>query len=320
MRLKRKVAFVTGGGGEIATTIAQRFLENGASVVLFDIDGAQLKKVSDTFTSDKQHLATLIGDVRKLDEVEKAVAETEKRFGGIDILVNCAGVLKHLPIDELAVADWDRVIGINLTGTYITCKAVVPGMKARKAGHIINISSLGGRTGRPGVADYAASKAGVIGIAQTLARELGAFNITVNSIAPGPLAGQMTSQIPPEKLKILLNNARASPPGDDGRHCLRGGVPGQRRGRLDHRRSSRCERGIFIYSTTPEGLPGDVPEECLPFPYGKIRALTEPAAFPGEFRNMPKARKPRDGAVTNKNRNALIHSIFLLHWNSQILF
>lgn len=208
MRLKGKVAFVTGGGGEIATAVAKRFLENGAAVALFDIDGALLKKSRDVIADDTGRLATLAGDVRNLDAVAKAVAETEARFGGVDILVNCAGVLKHMPIDELPVADWDRVIGINLTGTYIACKAVVPGMKARQAGRILNISSLGGRTGRPGVGvDYAASKAGVTGIAQTLARELGAFNITVNAIAPGPLAGRMTNQISPEKLKILMGNA-----------------------------------------------------------------------------------------------------------------
>ncbi len=208
MRLERKVAFVTGGGGEIAAAIAGRFLEHGAAVALFDVNSALLQKVSNVLGGERRRLTALTGDVRDLEAVERAVAETEKLFGGIDVLVNCAGVLDHMPIDQLPVAAWEKVIGINLTGTFVACKAVVPGMKARSAGHIINISSLGGRTGRPGVGvDYAASKAGVIGLTQTLARELGTFNITVNSIAPGPLRGQMTSQLEPEKLKVLLSNA-----------------------------------------------------------------------------------------------------------------
>ena len=207
MRLKNKVAFITGGAGDIAIATAKKFIPEGASIVLFDIDESLMKERSGNLSAGN-NLLTVAGDVTKLEDLERAVELGEQRFGRIDILVSCAGVLKHMPIDELSLESWNRVIGINLTGTYLTCKAVVPKMKKQKYGRIVTISSLGGRTGRPGVGiDYAASKAGVIGITQTLARELGSYNITVNSIAPGPLDGRMNNSVAPEKRAVLLGNA-----------------------------------------------------------------------------------------------------------------
>ena len=207
MRLKDKVALITGGSGDIATSIAEQFLKNGGSVVLFDINDQELAAVKEKLSAGSAVL-TVTGDVRDLADLQRAVALAEKEFGKLDILVTCAGVLKHLPIDQLSLDDWDRVIGINLTGTYLACKAVVPGMKRRGYGRIVTISSVGGRTGRPHVGvDYAAAKAGLVGMTMCLARELGTHNITVNSIAPGPLGGRMTSQLPPENLKALISTA-----------------------------------------------------------------------------------------------------------------
>ena len=207
MRLKGKVALITGGSGEIATSIAEKFLNNGASVVLFDVNDKELKAVQEKLAA-RGPVLTLAGDVRSLGDLQRAVALAESEFGSLNILVTCAGVLKHMPIDQQSQDDWDRVIGINLTGTYLACKAVVPGMKARGAGRIVTISSVGGRTGRPHVGvDYAAAKAGLVGMTMCLARELGPYNITANSIAPGPLAGRMTSQLPPENLKALISTA-----------------------------------------------------------------------------------------------------------------
>jgi NAD(P)-dependent dehydrogenase (short-subunit alcohol dehydrogenase family) len=207
MRLKNKVALITGGGGDIAMAVAGKFLLEGASVVLFDIDGKQLQAAAEKLGAFGA-LETVAGDVRRLTDLSGAVDLAERRFGKLDVLVTCAGVLKHMPIDQLTEADWNRVVGINLTGTFLACKAAVPAMKKNGGGRIVTISSVGGRTGRPHVgADYAASKGGVIGMTQSLAKELGEYGINVNSIAPGPLAGQMTAQLPPENLKTLIGNA-----------------------------------------------------------------------------------------------------------------
>jgi NAD(P)-dependent dehydrogenase (short-subunit alcohol dehydrogenase family) len=207
MRLKDKVALITGGAGDIGLSIAEEFLSNGACVVLFDIDAKLLREAGEKLSA-ADRLSTATGDVRSLADLKKAVALAEHRYGKLDILITCAGVLKHMPIDQTSVEDWDRVIGINLTGTFLACKAAVPPLKANGGGRIVTISSVGGRTGRPGVGiDYAAAKAGVVGITMCLAKELGPSGITVNSIAPGPISGRMIAQLPAENVKALIGNA-----------------------------------------------------------------------------------------------------------------
>jgi NAD(P)-dependent dehydrogenase (short-subunit alcohol dehydrogenase family) len=207
MRLKDKVALITGGAGELGFAIAEEYLRQGAAVVLFDADGGLLRDAAEKLAAAAS-VSIAAGDVRNLADLDKAVALAQARHGGLDILVTCAGVLKHRPIEETTMADWDRVVGVNLTGTFAACKAAVPALKTRKGGRIITISSVGGRTGRPHVGvDYAASKGGVVGLTMLLAKELGAFGITVNSIAPGPIAGRMLNQLPPEKIKALISTA-----------------------------------------------------------------------------------------------------------------
>jgi NAD(P)-dependent dehydrogenase (short-subunit alcohol dehydrogenase family) len=206
MRLKDKVALIT-GAGDIGLSIAGEFLRNGARVVLFDLNDNLLREANDRLAAGED-LACIGGDVRSLADIDKAVDHAQKQFGKLDVLVTTAGVLRHMPIEELTLEDWDRIIGINLTGTFLACKAAVPAMKANGGGRIVAIASVGGRTGRPGVGvDYAASKAGVGGIAMCLAKELGSSRITVNCIAPGPIEGRMTAQLPPENLKVLISTA-----------------------------------------------------------------------------------------------------------------
>lgn len=207
MRLEHKVALITGGGGDIAVSIAGKFLDNGASVILFDLN-ADLLAAAEGRLAAGEALKTVAGDVCRLEDVERAAAVAEKHFGKLDILVACAGVIRHKPIDQMSMDDWRWVLDINLTGTFVACKAVVPMMKNRGQGRIVTISSVGGRTGRPKVGvNYAASKAGVIGLTMALARELGSFHITVNSISPGPLAGRMTESMPPDDLARLISTA-----------------------------------------------------------------------------------------------------------------
>ncbi len=175
--------------------IVERFFEEGASVALFDIDASLIRDLSKTLDpSGKRSLAVEV-DVTSEKGIENAVSEVVKKFNRIDILVNNAGISRHKPIEEMTLEIFESVVKINLTGTFICCRAVIPIMKKQGRGKIVNISSLGGRTGRPNVGvNYAASKAGVIGLTQTLAREIGPAGIYVNTIAPGPILTEQTKQ------------------------------------------------------------------------------------------------------------------------------
>ena len=207
MRLKDRVALITGGAGDIGLAIAEEFLREGASVVLSDLDQKLVDDAAARLSAGAR-VAAVSGDVRNLGDLEKAVALAQQRYGKLNILVTCAGVLKHMPIEEMGLADWERVVGTNLTGTFVACKAAVPALKTSGCGRIITVSSVGGRTGRPGVGvDYAAAKGGVVALTMLLAKELGSFGITVNSIAPGPIGGRMLAQLPEDKIKALISTA-----------------------------------------------------------------------------------------------------------------
>ncbi|NIS59253.1 MAG: glucose 1-dehydrogenase [Proteobacteria bacterium] len=195
MELKDRLAIITGAGRGIGKAIAEKFLDEGASVVLLDIDLDGAENVARSLDSSRKRAIALKADITSEREIENAISEVLKKFNRIDILVNNAGISLHKPIEEMTLEAFEGVIKVNLTGTFICCRAVTPAMKKQGRGKIINIASLGGRTGRPGVGvNYAASKAGVIGLTQTLARELGSSGIYVNAIAPGPILTEQTKQ------------------------------------------------------------------------------------------------------------------------------
>lgn len=195
MELKDRLAIITGAGKGIGKAIAQKFFEEGALVVLWDIDFDLVQGVAKALDSSGKTTIAMKADITNQIEVENALSEVLKKFNRIDILVNNAGISLHKPIEEMTLDIFEAVIKVNLTGTFICCRAVTPAMKKQGWGKIINIASLGGRTGRPGVGvNYAASKAGVIGLTQTLARELGPSGIYVNAIAPGPILTEQTKQ------------------------------------------------------------------------------------------------------------------------------
>ena len=183
---KDKVAVITGGSRGIGAAIAEAFYHNGANVALLDINNKECQERALAVDASVSHVIALQADVTDETQVQKAVDRILELFEQIDILVNSAGILHHVPIEEKTVADFEKIIKVNLTGAFIMCKTIVPIMKKISRGKIVNIASLGGRTGRPGVAvDYGASKAGIIGLTQTLAREAGPAGIYVNAIAPG---------------------------------------------------------------------------------------------------------------------------------------
>lgn len=199
MELRELVAVVTGGAKGIGKTIAERFLAEGARIALWDIDLALAENTATSLDPSGERARAFRADVTREEEVEGAVREVIGQFGRIDILVNNAGISRHKPIEEMTLEIFETVLRVNLTGTFLCCRAVTPVMKKQGRGKIVNIASLGGRTGRPGVGvNYAASKAGVIGLTQTLARELGPSGIYVNAIAPGPILTEQTRQYAPE--------------------------------------------------------------------------------------------------------------------------
>ncbi len=199
MELENQVAIITGGGKGIGRRITEKFFEEGTKVAVWDIEQGLAQDIVWSLDPSGMRAMAVQGDITDEKEVEEAVSGVLKKFKRIDILVNNAGISRHKPIEEMDIDTWDAVIQTNLTGVFLCSKAVVPIMKKQGRGKIINISSLGGRTGRPGVGvNYAASKAGVIGLTQTLARELGPSGIYVNAIAPGPILTEQSGQYPPE--------------------------------------------------------------------------------------------------------------------------
>jgi len=199
MQLKDCVAIVTGAGKGLGKAIAERFFQEGALLALFDIQYDLISNLGQELDVSGDKVIAIKADITDEENIKQAMNKVYKKFGKIDILVNNAGISLHKPIKEMSLEDFSRVINVNLNGTFICCKSVVSYMEKQKRGKIVNIASLAGRTGRPGVGvNYAASKAGVIGLTQTLARELGPSGIYVNSICPGPILTEQTKQYPAE--------------------------------------------------------------------------------------------------------------------------
>lgn len=210
MELKDLVCVVTGSGKGLGKAIAEQYLREGAKVVLWDRSGL-VREVAKAIDPSGENTLCVTGDVRDEEAVVRAVSAAKDRFGRIDVLVNNAGISRHKPVEEMTVELWDEVMDTNVKGVFLCCKAVTPVMKQQNRGKIVNIASLGGRTGRPGVGiNYAASKAAVIAITQTLAKELGPSGIYVNAIAPGPILTEQTRQYPPEVF-ATWNAGRAIP-------------------------------------------------------------------------------------------------------------
>ncbi len=197
MKLKGRTALITGASQGLGAEIAAHFAAEGAALMLCARDLAGVEAVAGKLAA--QHGGTVTAmrcDVGDPASVDALVAETAKRLGSIDVLVNNAGIYGPMGgIEEVDWAEWIAAININLMGTVYPCRAVVPGMKARRKGKIINLSGGGATNPLPGISAYAASKAASVRFTETLALELKPFGIDVNAVAPGALATRMMDQL-----------------------------------------------------------------------------------------------------------------------------
>ncbi|MEW8995453.1 3-oxoacyl-[acyl-carrier-protein] reductase [Clostridium sp.] len=198
---KGKNVVVTGGSRGIGRAIALEFGKKGANVVINYVSSdTEAEKVAEEIKNLGGNAILVKGDVSSFEEGKKLIDETIKVFGTIDILINNAGITKDGLIMRMKEEHFDKVIDINLKGVFNTCKSAVSHMLKQRSGKIINISSVVGVVGNAGQANYAASKAGVIGLTKSIAKEVGARGITVNAVAPGFIKSDMTDVLS-EKVK-----------------------------------------------------------------------------------------------------------------------
>lgn len=218
--LHGKTAVVTGGGGGIGTAACHRFAEEGARVVVWDIDAAAAQSTTAAITDNGGAARPVVCDISDYDAVGGALRETEAAFGAVDILVNNAGWDVFRPFLDTDPELWQKLISINLLGPLNLHHHVLPGMVDRGYGRIVNVASDAARVGSSGEAVYAACKAGLIGLSKTLAREHARHGVTVNVVCPGPtetplLDGFLAAAGHPEKLAEAFR--RAVPMGRLGR-------------------------------------------------------------------------------------------------------
>ena len=213
MELKGKTAIVTGGGRGIGEGIARVLAREGANVVVMGRHADEVERVSHSIEASGGSALPVVADVTDWASLQALTAKTVDRFGGVDILVNNAGI-EGPPrlLEDLPVEQWDEVLGINLKGVFLCCKAVLPAMSARGGGRIINIGSIAGRRMTFfGSVDYTVSKYGVEGLTQHLAWELADRRITVNSVCPGGVVTPLMEEIHHRRLPRDGDEAAGAP-------------------------------------------------------------------------------------------------------------
>jgi len=198
-------ALVTGAGRGIGRAVARRLAAGGARVALADLDAAGVQEAAAAVRRDGGEAVALAADVSDWASVERMVAEAGKAFGGLEILVNNAGIIRRGTIDTMSLDDWHQVLAVNLTGAFYCCRAVLPLLRAAGYGRIINVTSIAGKMGdltsAPG---YGPSKAGLMALTRTLARALAGDGITVNAVAPHAVETDMSRQWSPEMRAAVL--------------------------------------------------------------------------------------------------------------------
>jgi 3-oxoacyl-[acyl-carrier protein] reductase len=204
--MTNRTAFITGASRGIGRACALALSDAGARVALAARNIGQLESLAGEIRAKGREAFVVPLDLANADSIKEATSKTAKEFGAITILVNNAGVTKDNLALRMKKDDWDAVIATNLTGAFLTIQQVLQGMMKERWGRIVNISSLVGKMGNPGQANYVASKAGLIGLTKSIAQEMGSRNITVNAVAPGYIETDMTTVLPQElKDKMLAN-------------------------------------------------------------------------------------------------------------------
>jgi len=204
MRLKGKIALVTGAAQGIGQAIAACLAGNGADVVVADLDEDRTRDTVELIRLKGQRALPVRVNVAEWDAVKCMINQVLKEWGRIDLLVNNAGITKDGLLIRMKEEEWNAVLQVNLTGTFYCMKAVVPSMSKQRYGRIVNIASIVGAIGNVGQANYAASKAAVIGLTKTVAREYAGRMITVNAVAPGFIDTAMTQHLPQDVRGSLL--------------------------------------------------------------------------------------------------------------------
>ena len=223
MRLKDKTALITGGARGIGREIALCLAREGANVVIWDVNLESAKSTAKDIEALGVKADYAQADVTKFSQVEESINKILDNFQKLDILVNNAGITKDNLLLRMSEADWDAVINVNLKGTFNCTKAAAKVMLKQKSGKIINIASIIGIIGNFGQANYAASKAGIIALTKTTAKELASRGICVNAVAPGFIQTEMTAKLPADiqqKLLAQIPLSRLGKPEDVANLCL----------------------------------------------------------------------------------------------------
>lgn len=196
-----QVAVITGGAQGIGYAVAKRMVENGAKVAIWDFDTDLAQASASELGATALHC-----DVSDWDSVQAAAEQTEHQFGRIDVLVNSAGVAgANAVVEEYPIEEWNKIMSINLNGTFHTNRAVIAGMKHRGYGRIVNIASIAGKEGNPNASAYSASKAGVIALTKSLGKEAADFNIGVNCVTPAAARTAIFDQMSEEHINYMLS-------------------------------------------------------------------------------------------------------------------
>ncbi len=206
MTLETKVALVTGSGRGIGRAIAIELAQEGASIIVNDMDADSAKQTAEMIHSAGGQTLVSIANIVERPEVEAMFDAIKNEFGRLDILVNNAGITRDNLLVKMSEEQWDQVIAVNLKGVFNCTQFAVKMMSEQNSGKIVNLSSASAQMGNVGQVNYAASKAGIIGITKTLAKECARFNINVNAVAPGFIITPMTAEVP-DKVKNMIKSS-----------------------------------------------------------------------------------------------------------------
>ena len=204
MELAEHVAIITGSARGIGKTIALTLADAGANIIISDLNVEAGKETVKEIETKGRKAIWIEADVSKNDQAVQLIEKAHEKFGRIDILVNNAGITRDNLLMRMSEDEWDSVIAVNLKGTYNCIRAATRVFMKQRSGRIINIASVVGQTGNPGQANYSASKAGVIALTKTVAKELASRNVLVNAVAPGFIETAMTENLPEKAREALL--------------------------------------------------------------------------------------------------------------------